>query len=40
MNNYLNQVAQQFSGIAPDVDAWTLRLTSETQKKGVGGILN
>ena len=32
MNNYLNQVAQQFSGIAPDVDAWTLRLTAETNE--------
>ena len=32
MNDFLNQVAQQFSGIAPDVDAWTLRLTSETNE--------
>ncbi|MBT8130225.1 MAG: TldD/PmbA family protein [Gammaproteobacteria bacterium] len=32
MNDFLNQVAQQFSGIAPDVDAWSLRLTSETNE--------
>lgn len=32
MNDYLNHVARQFNGIAPDVDFWTLRLTSETNE--------
>ena len=29
MNDYLNQVAQNFHNIAPNVDFWTLRLTDE-----------
>ena len=32
MNDYLNQVAQQFISIAPAVNSWTLRLTSETSE--------
>ena len=32
MNDYLNSVARQFNDIAPDVDFWTLRLTSETHE--------
>lgn len=30
MNDYLNRVARQFNDIAPKVDFWSLRLTSET----------
>ena len=30
MNDYLNRVARQFNDIAPNVDFWTLRLSSET----------
>ena len=32
MNDYLNRIARQFNDIAPDVDFWTLRLTSETHE--------
>ena len=32
MNDYLNSVARQFNDIAPAVDFWTLRLTSETHE--------
>lgn len=32
MNDYLNQVAQNFNNIAPNVDFWTLRLTDETRE--------
>ncbi len=32
MNDYHNSIARQFNDIAPDVDFWTLRLTSETQE--------
>jgi predicted Zn-dependent protease len=32
MNEYLDQVARQFKSIAPAVDFWTLRLTSETNE--------
>ena len=32
MNHYLNQVAQTFNNIAPNVDFWTLRLTDETRE--------
>ncbi|MCG6939109.1 MAG: TldD/PmbA family protein [Gammaproteobacteria bacterium] len=32
MNDYLNQVAQQFISIAPNADFWTLRLTSEAHE--------
>ncbi len=32
MNDYLNHVAQEFNNVAPDVDFWTLRLTSETHE--------
>jgi predicted Zn-dependent protease len=32
MNDYLNQLAKQFSSIAPDVDFWTLRLTNQTRE--------
>jgi predicted Zn-dependent protease len=30
MNDYLNHIAQQFRSAAPNVDFWTLRLTSQT----------
>ena len=32
MNEYLNDVARQFSSNAPAVDFWTLRLTAETSE--------
>ena len=32
MNEFLNNVAQQFDSVAPGVDFWTLRLTSESQE--------
>lgn len=32
MNDYLNQVARQFSSIAPNTDFWTLRLTNQTRE--------
>ena len=32
MNDYLNSIARQFNDIAPAVDFWTLRLTSETHE--------
>jgi predicted Zn-dependent protease len=32
MNHDLNQVAQSFTNIAPDVDFWTLRLTDEKRE--------
>ncbi len=32
MNHELNQVAQSFTNIAPDVDFWTLRLTDEKRE--------
>lgn len=32
MNDYINSVARQFKDIAPAVDFWTLRLTSETHE--------
>ena len=32
MNDDLNQVAQTFKDIAPDVDFWTLRLSDEKRE--------
>lgn len=32
MNDYLNQVAQQFKSIAPNADFWSLRLTNEVHE--------
>jgi predicted Zn-dependent protease len=32
MNHELNQVAQSFNSVAPDVDFWTLRLTDEKRE--------
>ncbi len=32
MNDDLNQIAQRFNQIAPNVDFWTLRLTNETRE--------
>ncbi|MGB5397828.1 MAG: TldD/PmbA family protein [Gammaproteobacteria bacterium] len=33
MNEYLNQVAKQFTGIAPGADFWTLRLTNQAREE-------
>ena len=32
MNDYLNQVAQRFNNVAPNVDFWMLRLTNEAHE--------